>query len=172
MGDKRIFEKLERVNAEKNKVVFKLEYKGKVIQQSDIEVMDYSQEIIDDGDLSLFYFFKDMANKLEDKIQEIIGFNELTFVMDYGESESVILYKELHADFLLIDDRKARNIAENLGVNCIGTIGLLAVAKDKKLIVELKPMFEIFLHNKRYYSIDLLNTILTKYNEEKIIYKA
>ena len=71
MGDKRIFEKLERVNAEKNKVVFKLEYKGKLIQKSDIEVMDYAQEIIDDGDLSLFYFFKDMANKLEDKIQEV-----------------------------------------------------------------------------------------------------
>jgi len=71
MGDKRIFEKLERVNAEKNKVVFKLEYKGKIIQQSEIEVADYAQEIIDDGDLSLFYFFKDMANKLEDKIQEV-----------------------------------------------------------------------------------------------------
>jgi hypothetical protein len=29
---------------------------------------------------------------------KIKGFNELTFVMDYGESESVILYKELNAD--------------------------------------------------------------------------
>jgi len=71
MGDKRIFEKLEKVNSEKQKVVFKLEYKGKVIHQTDIEVLDYAQEIIDDGDLSLFYFFKDMANKLEDKIQEV-----------------------------------------------------------------------------------------------------
>lgn len=54
-----------------------------------------------------------------DKTQQIIGFNELSFLMDYGESESVILYKELQANFLLIDDRKARKIAENFGLNCI-----------------------------------------------------
>src|SRR6056297_3952241 len=42
----------------------------------------------------------------EDKVKEISGFNELTFIMDYGESESVILYKELNADYLLIDDKK------------------------------------------------------------------
>lgn len=52
----------------------------------------------------------------EDKVKKISGFNELTFVMDYGESESVILYKELNADYLLIDDKKARNIAENFGI--------------------------------------------------------
>lgn len=106
-----------------------------------------------------------------DKTQHIAGFNELSFLMDFGESESVILYKELQADFLLIDDRKARKIAENLGINCIGTIGLLSVAKDKKIISELKPLFETFLQNKRFYSIALLNSILTKYRESRITYK-
>ncbi|MCD4698514.1 MAG: DUF3368 domain-containing protein, partial [Bacteroidales bacterium] len=88
------------------------------------------------------------------------------------ESESVILYKELQADFLLIDDKKARRIAENFGINCIGTIGLLSVARDEKIILELRPLFEIFLQNKRYYSITLLNTILTKHKERRINYKA
>jgi hypothetical protein len=45
--------------------------------------------------------------------------------MDYGESESVILYQELNANYLLIDDQKARLMAESLGVNCIGSVGLL-----------------------------------------------
>ena len=108
----------------------------------------------------------------QDKTQQIAGFNELAFVMDYGESESVILYKELQADFLLIDDKKARRIAENFGINCIGTIGLLSVARDEKIILELRPLFEIFLQNKRYYSITLLNTILTKHKERRINYKA
>ena len=108
----------------------------------------------------------------QDKIQKIEGFNELTFLMDYGESESVVLYKELQADFLLIDDKKARKIAENLGVNCIGTIGLLSVAKEKNIISELRPFFEIFIENKRFYSITLLNTILEKHNEVEINYKA
>ena len=52
-----------------------------------------------------------LYNFFKDKTCQISGLNELTFVMDYGESESIILFKELHADFLLIDDKKARKIA-------------------------------------------------------------
>jgi len=52
----------------------------------------------------------------QNKVETIKGRNDLTFIMDYGESESVILYKELDADFLLIDDKKARNIAENYNI--------------------------------------------------------
>jgi uncharacterized protein len=94
--------------------------------------------------------------------------NELTFVMDYGESESIILYKELNADFLLIDDKKARKIAESLDVNCIGLIGILSIAKDKGHIGMLKPIFQTFLRNKRFYSIELLNAILIAKGEEII----
>lgn len=88
--------------------------------------------------------------------------------MDYGESESLILYNELNADFILIDDKKARNIAENFGAKCIGTLGLLSVAKDKKLITELRPIFEEFLRNKRFYALNLMNAILEQNNEERI----
>ena len=108
----------------------------------------------------------------QDKTQQITGFNELSFLMDYGESESVILYKELQANFLLIDDKKARKIAENFGLNCIGTVGLLSVARDKKIISKLKPLFEDLLKNKRFYSIELLNTILAKHKENGMNYMA
>lgn len=115
-------------------------------------------------------------NKIElffkPKVIKIKGFNELTFVMDYGESESVILYKELNADFLLIDDKKARKIAENFDIKCIGTLGILSVAKDKGLINELRPIFKTFLKNDRYYSLKLLNILLERHNELKIKYKA
>lgn len=110
-------------------------------------------------------FYKDIVRFFKDKVQEINSFNELTFIMDYGESESVILYKELKADFLLIDDKKARTIAESLEINCIGTIGLLAVAKNKGFLTELKPIFEMLLANNRYYSLALINSVLLKYNE-------
>ncbi|MFM9836770.1 MAG: DUF3368 domain-containing protein [Cyclobacteriaceae bacterium] len=109
----------------------------------------------------LFDFFKH-------KTVLIKGFNDLAFIMDYGESESVILYKELNADFLLIDDRKARKIAESLAINCIGLIGILSIAKDNGLIKALKPIFEMFLQNKRFYSIELLNAILVSKGEEEI----
>ena len=105
----------------------------------------------------------------KDKVKAISGFNELTFVMDYGESEAVILYKELKADCLLIDDKKARNITENFGMQCIGTIGILSAAKDRGTIKELKPIFERLLDNKRYFSVALLNAVLTYHGEEEIV---
>jgi predicted nucleic acid-binding protein len=92
-------------------------------------------------------FYNKIEQYFKPKTTSIKGFNELTFVMDYGESESIILYRELNANFLLIDDKKARKIAENFNIKCIGTLGLLAVAKDKGLIKELRPIFKAFLEN-------------------------
>lgn len=88
--------------------------------------------------------------------------------MDAGESESLILYFEQKADFLLIDDKKARQIAENFGANCIGTLGLLANAKEKKYIPDLRSIFIKFIENNRFYSMHLLNSILKEKNEEII----
>jgi hypothetical protein len=71
MSGKRIFEKLEKVNLKKEEIIFKMEYKGKVIHHKNIEIPGYAKDIIDDEDLSFFYFFKDIANKLEEKIDEM-----------------------------------------------------------------------------------------------------
>jgi len=116
-------------------------------------------------------FHPRICQYFNDKVEHIEGFNHLTFIMDFGESESVILYKELNAS-LLIDDKKARNFAENIGINCIGTIGLISIAKDKGLIDCIKPIFEEFLRKNRYYSIDLLNAILILHGETSITYKG
>lgn len=89
--------------------------------------------------------------------------------MDYGESESVILYKELNADFLLIDDKKARRIAENFNINCVGTLGILSTAKEKGLVKDLRAIFLAFLKNERYYSISLMNKLLEIHNEEPLL---
>jgi predicted nucleic acid-binding protein len=88
--------------------------------------------------------------------------------MDYGESESVVLYKELNANFLLVDDRKARKIAESLGINCIGTLGVLLTAKKRGLVKALRPLFKDLLDNNRYYALQLLNNLLVSHNELKI----
>jgi hypothetical protein len=71
MSDKKIFQKLEKINLKKDDIVFKMEYKGKILHQKSIEIPDYAKEIMDDEDMSFFYFFKDIANKLEDKIDEM-----------------------------------------------------------------------------------------------------
>jgi predicted nucleic acid-binding protein len=112
--------------------------------------------------------YRKIEDYFRDKIKKISGANKLTFVMDYGESEAVILYNELEANFLLIDDKKARDIAENFGINCIGTIGILSIACQKGMIGELRPIFQTFLENKRFYSVKLLNMILRKHDEKEI----
>ncbi len=104
----------------------------------------------------------------KDKVKSISGSNELTFVMDRGESESVVLYRELSAAYLLIDDKKARLFAEKFGVLCIGTLGVLSIARERRIVGELKPLFEAFIENNRYYSVKLLNSILSKYGEDLI----
>jgi len=45
--------------------------------------------------------------------------------LDQGEREAIILTEELHADFLLMDEKKGRGIALQRGINLIGTLGLL-----------------------------------------------
>jgi len=112
--------------------------------------------------------FNKIVDFFQNRIREISQFNELTLIMDYGESEALILYREIEADFLLIDDKKARNIAEHFGIECIGTIGILSIARKKGLVSELRPLFTSFLKNKRFYSISLLNTILLQHDEKEI----
>lgn len=117
-------------------------------------------------------FPKETLESLFSKTVKITSKNHLAMVMDYGESESVILYEELNADFLLIDDNKARIVAESLDINCIGSIGLLLKAKQKGFINELRPIFKTWLESDRYFSLKFLNTILIQTNENPIEIKG
>ena len=86
--------------------------------------------------------------------------------IDKGELETIALYKQLNADFLLIDDKKAREIAEQNNINCIGTLAILIKAKRNKLLPLLQPVFQDLLNKKRFYQRELLNNILTTEKEE------
>jgi uncharacterized protein len=59
----------------------------------------------------------------------------LTSTLGEGESEVIILYKELALDYALIDDRIARNMAEIMDVRIIGILGILdlAIARGIKI---------------------------------------
>ncbi|MCF8365474.1 MAG: DUF3368 domain-containing protein [Bacteroidales bacterium] len=116
-------------------------------------------------------FDSTIRTDLKSRVVEIKSKNFLSMIMDYGESEYVILYEELKADYLLIDDGKARKVAESLNVNCIGSIGLLIRAKQKGFLDELKPIFENWISNDRYFSKHLLNKILIQTGESPIFEK-
>jgi len=54
--------------------------------------------------------------------------------LDQGEVAALSLAKELHANLLLLDDRKALAIARRFGFTVTGTIGVLGLAARRQLI--------------------------------------
>ena len=55
--------------------------------------------------------------------------------LDRGESEAIVLAKELHADFLLMDERLGTSTAESMGISTIGLLGVLIKAKEQHLFL-------------------------------------
>lgn len=76
-----------------------------------------------------------------------------------GEIEAMALYKQLNADALLIDDHRARVIAEHNQVNCIGALGFLLLAKQSGKIQSVKPYVQKLRQSSIYYSDELLEKV-------------
>src|SRR5258706_521278 len=57
-----------------------------------------------------------------------------------GELSSMILYKKINADRLLVDDKKARKVAKLNKIKIIGSLGILLLAKERALVQEIKPL--------------------------------
>jgi predicted nucleic acid-binding protein len=62
--------------------------------------------------------------------------------LDQGEIEAITLAKELNARYLIIDELIGRRIAEELGINCIGLVGVLILAKHSDLLNSLRETLD------------------------------
>ena len=64
--------------------------------------------------------------------------------LDDGESEAIILADELKPDVLIIEERRGRKVAQNLGIAISGTVGILIQAHCESMISvdEVKNCFE------------------------------
>lgn len=62
--------------------------------------------------------------------------------VDRGEAEAIALAEELHADHLLIDERKGRRLAQQQGVPVVGLLGVVLLAKRARLIDSARTLLE------------------------------
>jgi predicted nucleic acid-binding protein len=67
-----------------------------------------------------------------------------------GETAALTLAAELHADLVLIDDRRAVAAAHEMGITVTGTMGLLARASKRGMIDLADAFARLKLTNFRY----------------------
>ncbi|MBU7029918.1 MAG: DUF3368 domain-containing protein [Theionarchaea archaeon] len=76
------------------------------------------------------------------KVKDFLAVMTLQTDLGKGESECIVLAKEINADFIVLDDKDARKIAEFLGLNVIGTLGILVMAHKKGVIQNVKSVID------------------------------
>ena len=64
--------------------------------------------------------------------REMVAILETT--LDPGESEAIALAKEMHADFLLLDEALGRAAAQHIGLKTTGLLGVLLEAKRRGVL--------------------------------------
>jgi predicted nucleic acid-binding protein len=113
------------------------------------------------------YAYNEIENTFID-VQKIKGSLYKDFLLtelDSGEAETIILAKELNADFVIIDENLGYKIANNVGLNVIRTLSLLLKAKQKGYINEVKPLIDKMRIQGRWYSDKVYYTFLKQAGE-------
>lgn len=85
--------------------------------------------------------------------------------LEPGESEAICLYEEVKAELIIIDDLDGRILCERLGIKITGTLGVLMLAKERKLIKVVKPLLDKIIENGFRVSIEVYRDVLKMVNE-------
>lgn len=86
---------------------------------------------------------------------------------DAGETAAMLLYKELAADYLLIDDKRGRKVAAINQIKTVGSLGVLLQAKRAGLIASIAPLLAKIDASPVFISRALLETVLELAGESR-----
>lgn len=84
----------------------------------------------------------------------------LATALGAGESEAISLTLEMGADLVILDDRAARRLAQSLGLNVIGILGVLLAAKNHNFITTVRPHLDNLKNYNFHLAPDLYQKIL------------
>ena len=100
---------------------------GQIVTTSDI-VEEFGETLPD------WVIIENVSDKSRQRILEL--------QIDRGESSAIALAIEIPKSNLILDDFKARKIAQQLGISFTGTIGVIIKAKLNGIIPSIKPYLE------------------------------
>ena len=87
--------------------------------------------------------------------------------IDKGEASAIALALETADNTVILDDWKARKLAERLGLSVTGTLGVIIRAKNTGLIQSIKPYLERIRETNFRISEELEQIALKEANEKQ-----
>ncbi len=98
--------------------------------------------------------------------KNLVLLNEMRIELDEGESEAIVLAKELNADYILIDERLGTKKAHEVLLQTIGLLGVLIKAKNEKHIEKVKPILDALINDAGFWiGSKLYQTVLNSVGE-------
>ncbi len=89
----------------------------------------------------------------------------LLLELDKGEKHTLDMAKKMFADWVIIDERIGRDLAEYIGLKVTGTLGVLLKAKRQGLIASFKDAVDEMQANGIYYNALLLERLIREAGE-------
>ena len=91
----------------------------------------------------------------------------LSILVDAGEAEAIALAQSIEDCTVLLDDLRARKIAQRLDIKQIGTVGLLLRAKKRGLLETIRPHLDALLESGIYIRKELVKAVLQEVGEDE-----
>lgn len=86
--------------------------------------------------------------------------------LDDGEREAIALALEMGIQRILLDEREARQIAQQFSLQVMGTLGILLLAKNNQTIPEVRPLLDAMINTAQYWVSDTLYQQVLRQAEE------
>jgi uncharacterized protein len=85
-----------------------------------------------------------------------------------GERGTILLAKSLTADLILLDERKARRVAQRAGLSVAGCLAVLETGARKGLVPDLRAAYMDLLRQGVRFDLQLLQDSLTRLGLPKL----
>ena len=95
--------------------------------------------------------------------------NPFFLELDAGERDVIALALSEQTTRIVLDEKRARKVAQSLKLNVIGTLGILMLAKQNQIIPNVKPLLDAMMTEAQYWvNESLYDNVLQAVSEDEI----